>query len=266
MPSLAKHSLQPKSALQSRAALHSDAALHSTTRWRRRARPRRGATVLIVILVLGMLTSVGLFAARASQVGISNAGRIRQSTQTHFLSEMGVLTALSEFERDPVVYKNRLSNATAVAPSSGTKRACTSVPYLNGITTSTNFKPADERCIRIGDDTIQARAQQTIPGLNVVTARSATGPTPGGLGLGETLANFAAEITDLTEVPIPVTGYSVGSTITSDMRLYRVTVLATGQILPTNPAGAPFALETEESRYLTSLEQTRAHLVIGPVK
>jgi hypothetical protein len=254
MPSLAHQSLLPTS------------ALHSTNRLRRRVRPRRGATVLIVILVLGMLTSVGLFAARAAQVGISNAGRIRQSTQTHFLSEMGVLTALSEFERDPVVYKNRLSNAAAVPPTSTGKRACTSVPYLNGITNSTTFKPADERCIRIGDDTIQARAQQTIPGLNVVTARSATGPTPGGLGLGETVANFAAEVTDLTEVPVPVTGYSVGSTITTDMRLYRVTVLATGQILPTNSAGAPFALETEESRYLTSLEQTRAHLVIGPVK
>jgi len=263
IPTNSSAALLSISALHSSTALHSISGLHSKSALQRRARPRRGATVLIVILVLGMLTSVGLFAARAAQVGISNAGRIRQSTQTHFLSEMGVLTALSEFERDPVVYKNRLSNAAAVAPSSGTKRACSSVPYLSGIAT---FKPADERCIRIGDDTLQARAQQTIPGLNVVTARAASGPTPGGLGLGETLANFAAEVTDLTEVPIPVTGYSVGSTITSDMRLYRVTVLATGQILPTNPAGTPFALETEESRYLTSLEQTRAHLVIGPVK
>jgi hypothetical protein len=230
----------------------------------RRAR-RRGATVLIVILVLGVLTSVGMFAARGSQLGISNAGRIRQSTQTHFLSEMGVLAALSEFERDPVVYKNRLSTAAAVPPGSYGKLPCTSVPYLDGITTNPSFRPADERCIRIGDDTLQARAQQTIPGLQVVTDR-APGPKPGGLGIGDTEANFGAEVTDLTEVAVPVAGYSAGSTITSDMRLYRVTVLATGQILPTNAVGTPFVLETEESRYLTSLERTRAHLVVGPVK
>jgi hypothetical protein len=232
---------------------------------RSRGRVRRGATVIIVILVLGMLTSVGLFAARTAQLSISNAGRIRQSTQTHFLSEMGVLAALSEFERDPVVYKNRLSSASAVPPGSGTKIPCTSVPYLDGITTNPSYKPADERCIRIGDDTLQARAQATIPGLRVVTDRD-PGPKPGGLGIGDTEANFGAEVTDLTEVPIPVAGYSAGSTITSDMRLYRVTVLATGQVLPTNAAGTPFALETEESRYLTSVERTRAHLVVGPVK
>ena len=231
----------------------------------RRLRSRRGVTVLIVILVLGVLTSVGMFAARASQLGISNAGRIRQSTQTHFLSEMGVLTVLSEFERDPVVYKNRLSSATPVPPAPGTKFSCNLVPYLTGITTNPSYKPADERCIRIGDDTIQSRAQQTIPGLQVVTDRE-PGPKPGGLGLGDTEGNFGAEISDLTEVPIPVTGYSAGTTITSDVKLYRVTVLSTGQVLPTNSSGTPFSLETEESRYLTSIELTRAHLLIGPVK
>lgn len=226
---------------------------------------RRGATVLIVILVLGMLTAVGMFAARASQLGISNSGRLRQATQTRFLSEMGAYAVLSEFERDPVVYKNRLSSSPAVPPGSGAKMPCMLVPYLDGITTSPSYKPADERCIRIGDDTLTARAGLTIPGVQVVTDRT-PGPKPGGLGIGDTEANFGAEVSDLTEVPVPVAGYSVGTTITSDMRLYRVTVLSTGQILPTNAAGTPFALETEESRYLTSLDRTRVHLVVGPVK
>jgi hypothetical protein len=222
-------------------------------------------TVLIVLLVLGMLTAVGLFAARASQLGVSNAGRIRQASQTHYLSEMGVLTALSEFERDPVVYKNRLNVAASVRPTPGAKKfPCQLVPYLPNNTT---FSPPDERCIRIGAGTMKARS-----GFDVVakhTANSA-GPVPGSLGFGDIAGNYVAEVGDLTEVPMPVAGYHVGSTITSDMRMYRVTVLSMGQVLPTLPDGNPYSLLDEANRpivtSLMSIEQARAHLLVGPVK
>jgi hypothetical protein len=222
-------------------------------------------TVLIVLLVLGMLTSVGLFAARASQLGVSNAGRVRQASQTHYLSEMGVLTALSEFERDPVVYKNRLNVAASVRPTTNaTKFPCQLVPYLPSNAT---FNPPDERCIRIGAGTMKARG-----GYDVVTnhTTNTAGPIPGSLGFGDIAGNYVAEVGDLTEVPMPVAGYHVGSTITSDMRLYRVTVLSTGQVLPTLATGTPYSLADEANRpiitSLMSIEQARAHMLIGPVK
>jgi hypothetical protein len=242
-------------------------ALGASRRIRRSAaRPtRRGMTVLVVILVLGMLTAVGLFAARASQLGVSNSGRIRQASQTHYLSEMGVLTALSEFERDPVVYKNRLNVAGAIAPgSTGGKVPCQLVPYLPGNAT---FKPSDERCIRVGLGTMGARG-----GYSVLARRTtdAGGPVPGVLGFGDLAGNYGAELSDLTEVPAPVAGYHVGSTITSDMRLYRVTVLSTGQVLPTDASGTPFDITVDANRpvvtSLMSIEQSRAHLLVGPVK
>jgi hypothetical protein len=231
----------------------------------RSSRGRRGMTVLVVILVLGMLTAVGLFAARASQLGVSNSGRIRQASQTHYLSEMGVLTALSEFERDPVVYKNRLNAAAAVPPTTNaTKYPCQLVPYLPG---NASFKPADQRCIRIGAGTMGARGGYTV--LAPRTSDTA-GPVPGVLGFGDIAGNYGAELGDLTEVPAPVAGYHVGSTITSDMRLYRVTVLSTGQVLPTDSTGTPYDVTNDANRplitSLMSIEQARAHLLVGPVK
>lgn len=233
--------------------------------WRRR-RARRGVTVFVVLLVIGMLAAVGLFAARASQLGISNAGRHRQMMQTHFLSEMGLLGTVSELERDPVVYKNKLNVAAATPPTPGAIYACRSVPYLKAVPA---HKPADERCIRIGYDTIENQARKEIGGLDVVkpTGKTGTGhPIPGGVGMGDVLGNFAAEVTDLTEIPVPVAGYAVGSTITADMKLYRFTVLSSGQLIPTQPDGTAYALGTDEFRYLTSIEQTRAHVIVGPIK
>ena len=68
-------------------------------------RRRRGLTVFIVLLVVGMLFAVGTFAAKMAASGVASSGRFRQMTQTHYLSEMGMQASLAELQRDPNGYR-----------------------------------------------------------------------------------------------------------------------------------------------------------------
>jgi len=61
---------------------------------RRRARAG-GAVIFIVAMTLAVLASLGLYAMQAASTEIKTSGYIRQSAQSHYLSEYGMLAGVN---------------------------------------------------------------------------------------------------------------------------------------------------------------------------
>jgi len=61
---------------------------------RRRARSG-GAVIFIVAMTLAVLASLGLYALQAAATEIKTSGYIRQSAQSHYLSEYGMLSGVN---------------------------------------------------------------------------------------------------------------------------------------------------------------------------
>jgi hypothetical protein len=234
-------------------------------RWRRSGKPRRGLTVFLVLLVIGMLFAVGTFAAKMASSGVANSGRFRQMVQTHYVSEMGMQASLAELQRDPNGYRIMLRDNPPPGGAAG-EFPCKETPDPDG---SGALKPANPACVRVGYTGFQtvARAQTANPGLDILEPKGAqvnglSGP-PGSLGHGNFAGNFAAELTDLM-VDAPPPGFPAEQL--SHMAFYRLTILATGQVLPWNTAtNAPFAINSDQFEFMVSQEETRAQVVFGPV-
>jgi hypothetical protein len=222
---------------------------------------RRGLTVFIVLLVIGMLFAVGTFAAKMASTGVSNAGRYKQMQQTHYLSEMGIQATLSELQRDPNGYRIMLRDNPPPAPP--TEYPCKETPM------GLSVPPASPQCVRVGYAAFQqvARGATSQAGFNLLEPRSGKinelPAQPGALGLGNLTGNFAAELTDFSVDDAPP-GFPQEQA--SHMAFYRVTILATGQVLPADPVtGIPLAMGTGQYNFTVSQEETRAQVVFGPV-
>ncbi len=227
---------------------------------------RRGLTVFIVLLVVGMLFAVGTFAAKMAANGVASSGRFRQLTQTHYLSEMGMQASLAELQRDPNGYKYRLMNEPPPAAPAQYPCKDTPDPDVGG-----PLKPANPSCVRVGYRAFDTVAQNSTGDatLDLLEVKGATvnglSGAPGSLGHGNLAGNFATELTELT-VEAPPPGFPAEQA--SHMVFYRITVLATGQVLPCDPAVAgcqPYAIGSDQFEFAVSQEETRAQVVFGPV-
>jgi hypothetical protein len=61
-----------------------------------RRRDQDGAAMFVVAMTIAVLASVGIFALAAASTEVRMSGNERQSTQTHYLSEYGILGAAHE--------------------------------------------------------------------------------------------------------------------------------------------------------------------------
>ena len=193
-------------------------ALSSPALDRMRRRPRRGMAVLVVVLVLSMLTAVAVFAARSAVANTANAGRYRQLTQTHKLSEMATIVAIGEVGRNPQVYSDRIE---ATPAASGAQIPC---------------KLANSRrsqCAQLGYEALTELYQNASgnPSLELLDLKPSA-LKPGSLGLADTRADFFVELTDNTVTPVPPLGYSATESLTSTMHFRRITVLAGATVIP----------------------------------
>lgn len=221
---------------------------------------RRGLTVFIVLMVIGMLFAVGTFAAKMASTGVRNSGRYKQMQQTHYLSEMGVQATLSELQRDPNGYAYLLESS--LPPTPPADYPCREVPYGLAV------PPADDDCVRLGyrvyEEVAQTATGQPVkllePRIGLINGLAST---PGAFGLGNVTGNFAAELTDFHVGTAPP-GFPQAQA--SHLKFFRVTVLATGQVLPIDPAtGLPRAMGSDDFKFTVSQEETRAQVVFGPV-
>ncbi len=214
----------------------------SISRWRA-ARRERGAAVMLVVLILTMLMGIGLFAARTAQLSVGASGYDRQMTQTHYITQYGMLAATSELSVRPSSYVALM--AGDVPGFSQPDPTC-----QNGLFNPTNLP--NYTCARIGFQDVQA-----ILGAPLLPA------TPGtALGNGNIEADWLVEMSNLAPVPKPVAGMSQNPEATNDLKFVVVTLTATGQVRPIN-AGPTGPLTQAAS---ASIETQRARVIVGPIK
>jgi type II secretory pathway component PulK len=76
----------------------------------------RGASLLVVVLVISLLMGIGVFAARSAHLATTSSGHERQMTQARYVAEYGLLIAVAKLSSQGAQsYVNQATNPS-VAP------------------------------------------------------------------------------------------------------------------------------------------------------
>jgi hypothetical protein len=199
------------------------------------ARRQRGAAVMLVVLILAMLMGIGLVAARTAQLSIGASGYDRQMTQTHYVTQYGIVAATSELSSARLAGYIR---TMALSPDTQCSQGLLQL-----------YVP-DYTCYRFGYQDLQTQAAQTFMPAVPGTA----------LGNANIEADWLVEMSDLAPAA-PVAGMDLTSSGASNLRFMAVTLTSTGQVRPTT-------LGTNSQTTIglsASVETQRAHLLVGPL-
>lgn len=209
--------------------------------FRLRARRRqRGATVLIVFLVITMLTGIGLFAARSATLATSVAGSSKQLAQTTRIAEYAAANAVA-------------FGGYSAAAIEGQMKQYVPVPN-DPICTCMDLLP-NPTCVILGAKELGPQA-----GGPMVLVGDLVNNVPGGLGPASVDYDFIVAITEGTR-GLPVAGDPLNAQSNSPLSRVSVTLTATGQ---TRPLSTPANLE--KNLLVSGSNQVwRAHVRIGPL-
>lgn len=207
----------------------------------RARRGQRGASVLIVFLVLTMLTGIGMYAARSSTLSTAVAGSGKQLAQTRYVSEYAIMNAAAALSRDPARYVNRMPQYTAIV--NDPKCFCAgTIPNAT--------------CVPLSFDQLEAEA-----GAPLILPADVPSKIPGGLGPASIEADFNIDITDLAPAAPPIAGEALNADSPVKIGYLALTLTATGQL---RPVSTPASL-AQNLASSASVEAWRAHVVVGPI-
>jgi hypothetical protein len=222
--------------------------MHSGMLAKRRSSRRRageaGATMFIVAMTLAVLGSLGVYALAASSNEVRTSGNERQNTQTHYLSEYGVIGATHEMAASKAQFYIGLM-------MSNPESTCVALP---GVTSTA--APITRACRRLGS--AELGAPWTGTSITVPYAAATPyqlGVTPGSFGPIPINGNFFVEITEPTKA-------HAAARYATDLSFcfVRMTVTSNGITQPII-AGQPTGVYANEG-----LEVQRARVVAGPVQ
>jgi hypothetical protein len=222
-------------------------ALALAKRRRRRIRREQGAAMFVVSMTIVALASVGLYALAAAQNEIRTSGNERQSTQTHYLSEYGVIGVTHEMVATKAqLYLGLMLNASTI------DSPCVSLPSVPN--TASILTRA---CRRIGSQ--ELGAGWAIPATSPYTGTVPYAPNtnPGSLGPAPMNADFFVELTDPNETTTPPR-YS------TDLHFCFVQLTATSNGI-TQPL-FPSASNPTGTFGAQGVEMQRARILAGPVQ
>jgi hypothetical protein len=212
----------------------------------RRRRAQRGAAVFMVVMMITMLMGIGLFAARSATLSTAASGFERQMTQTHYVTQYGILSTAAELSSSRrAAYIKQMSASPDAACSSGVLAA----------------KVSNYTCYRFGYADLQQMMQVGNAGQTFIVPANTSAKTPGSLGVADLEADWLVEMSDLAPATPPVPGMDLTSAGAANIRYMVVTLTATGQVRPRSSG----ATATLPSAITASIETTRAHLVVGPM-
>ena len=217
------------------------ATSESLVRALRRRRRQRGASVMIVFLVMAMLTGIGMFAARSSTLSTTVAGSSKQLTQTRYMTEYAIMNAAAALSRDPERYVAQMPRYVPNA----------SDPKCFGAAAVPN-----PTCYPIGYKQLEDEA-----GVPLIVQADMANKVPGGLGLANVVADFNVDMTDLAPASPPVAGEALNADGPVKVGYLSLTLTATGQIRPPSSA----ANMQQNLAASASVQTWRAHVVVGPM-
>jgi Tfp pilus assembly protein PilX len=233
-------------------------------RAKRRAAARRGeegAVLFVVAMIIAVLGSVGLYALAAASTEVRASGNERQSTQTHYLAQYGMLAAANYVQNDTTLYE-QLATASPDWP-------CTSLPGLS--------QQADallRACFRIEEGDLTNGWSSTSPLVDYGGAASSTsgtssggssgtsvppltqGMAPGSLGPTPMTAHFFVELTSPTQKAAP-------SRYALDLHFcfheYTATAVGVTQPIYSQQSSNPWGAYSAQGQ-----EMQRARFLLGP--
>jgi hypothetical protein len=186
---------------------------------KRRAARRRldgGAIMFIVAMTIAVLASVGIYALVAATTEVRMSGNERQSTQTHYLAEYGILGAAREISSTIADKYVQL-----MASNPDTCLSLAAVPATAG--------PLALQCRRLGGSQEFQSAWGNATPVTVVYGGKvpyAPGFAPGSFGPTPMTGDFFVELSEPSQEPAP--GYS-------DQCADRLTVTSYGFTQPQYP-------------------------------
>lgn len=217
-------------------------------RSRRRGRSG-GAVVFIVAMTLAVLASLGLYALQSASAEVKTSGYIRQSAQSHYLSEYGTLTGV-----------NAMSGTTGqlyLSMMRSTTQMDTLCLSLQGVD-MTNASNLTKSCRRMGSSELGGAW-----GTGVTPVNAATPAIAGSLGPYALTGDFYVEITD------PSTGTAMWG-IDSQLGLcfQSFTLMAVGITEPdVNMLAAQGVTLSPKALYGSQgMETSRARVTAGPMR
>jgi len=221
--------------------------------------------MFVVAMTLAVLSTIGAWALQSAALEVRMAGYERQSTQTHYLAEYGVMDAMQDLS--PGTAQAVVQGAMCGVPTANgvVHAACVSVPCVDftqfpvastcsEVTvpgTVHSVKPVAGTCWRweanaMGGGFPVATTMNPIDG-----ADGGVSGAPGSLGATNTQGSFSAEVTEVGQGPAP-SGFSQSSTPGAPT-FYWAMVTSYGR---TSTAG---------SNSSEGDEQLRARLEVGPL-
>jgi len=207
-----------------------------------------GAAMFVIAMTLAVLASVGVYALAASASEVRTAGNERQSTQTHYLAQYGVVGANHELIASKAQYYVGLM---LTQPES----TCASLPGLSSA--STPPAPITKACRRLGSAELGGawKPQPFIVPYGGTAPYAASPTTVGSLGSVPMSGDFFVELTE------PAKAHAAARYATDlSFCFIRMTVTSNGITQPI-VANQPTAMYANEG-----LEVQRARLIAGPVQ
>lgn len=198
--------------------------------------------MFIVAMVLAVLASVGIYALAAASNEIRTSGNERQSAQSHYLAQYGIIAAAQELASTRAQFYLGLMLSQPDVN-------CVS---LQGVPASAS--PITKACWRMG--------MQELASSSGWTPNAATVPysfptpyagAPGSLGPTPLRPDFYIELTEPTTTATPAR-YALGL----QFCFIQITTTSVGITQPQYPTNVFFAGE--------GLEMQRARLVAGPIQ
>jgi hypothetical protein len=216
----------------------------------RNRRRQRGAAIFVVLLVITLLTTLGLFAVRSSSLSTSASGFARQMTQTHYVSEYGMVSAAAYLDSRGQAISDKMMDPNLMDTT------------CMGVCRPTPPTVALPKCAKLGYDDMngQVSGYNNQNELIEPIAGPAYAPTTvGSLGPAPLEADYDIEVSDWYEAWPPLSGFdATDGKLTHAM----VTVTVTGMVRP--PQATAGSFDTASST-AAGVEAVRGHVILGPV-
>jgi hypothetical protein len=197
--------------------------------------------MFIVAMTLAVLASVGIYALAAAATEVRTSGNERQNTQTHYLSQYGVLGAAHEMTNSMALFTvNRMRSP---------QTRDTNCVSLQGV--PVGAPPSALECVRMGAQ--ELGASWAIP---PITPYKGPGSPPGSLGTAPKYGDFFVEFTEAMRLSMPAR-YSTNSNACFGL----LTATSIGIARPGDPNVTP----TVAGIGGEGVETQRARFIAGPL-
>jgi hypothetical protein len=212
---------------------------------------QRGAAVFVVLLVITLLTTLGVFAVRSSSMSTAASGFDRQMTQTHYISEYGMVGAAAYLDSRGQVLSDKMMDANLMDTTC--MGVCRPTPPTVDLPKCAKLGYADMNGLVSAATNNQEELIEPVSGpVYAPTAVGSLGPSP-------LEADYDIEVTDWYEAWPPLAGFdATDGKLTHAM----VTVTVTGMVRPPQQTAGQF---DTASATAAGVEATRGHIILGPV-